>query len=212
MASKAVTSSSCVPSSSSSLESGSLYLAGGDEVRLRLRGLAGAESWVRWRGRAGTLKPEESDSGPEEASRDTGVGLRIVKETLDMVNHKVAFESNTNTRCRTARSHRSLPMSSIFLSALRQGHRHIRAPLRTVPISPRMRSLTTSWPRRAALASHPPAQPTVLLFSPSPEYIEEEEIDVDLLPPQEAQIVITDRAAEVRATVHTPLTLNSNSS
>jgi hypothetical protein len=78
-----------------------------------------------------------------------------------------------------------LPLvSSMFLASVR------RAALR----APRARTLTTSWPRRAAL----PAQPTVLLSSPSPEYLEQEEIDVDLLPPQEAHIILTDRAAEVR--------------
>ncbi|KAJ7287341.1 hypothetical protein C8J57DRAFT_1283593 [Mycena rebaudengoi] len=63
-------------------------------------------------------------------------------------------------------------------------------------LHPCSRTLTTSWPRRAALAIPPAAQPTVLLSSPSPEYIEQEEIDVELLSPHEAQIVITDRAAE----------------
>lgn len=78
-----------------------------------------------------------------------------------------------------------LPLITImFLASVR------RAALR----APRARTLTTSWPRRAAL----PAQPTVLLSSPSPEYLEQEEIDVDLLPPQEAHIILTDRAAEVR--------------
>ncbi|KAJ7874780.1 hypothetical protein B0H14DRAFT_2717523 [Mycena olivaceomarginata] len=70
----------------------------------------------------------------------------------------------------------------MFLASVR------RAALR----APRARTLTTSWPRRAAL----PAQPTVLLSSPSPEYLQQEEIDVDLLPPQEAHVILTDRAAE----------------
>jgi len=56
--------------------------------------------------------------------------------------------------------------------------------------------VTTSAPLRAALATHAPSQPTVLLFSPSREYIDQEELDVDLLPPHEAKIIITDRAAE----------------
>ncbi|KAJ7502865.1 hypothetical protein B0H11DRAFT_1986721 [Mycena galericulata] len=91
----------------------------------------------------------------------------------------------------------------MFLSSLRRGHPALRAPLRSVAIGTRTRSLTNSWPRRAALATHPPAQPTVLLFSPSPEYIEQEEIDVELLPPQDAQIVITDRAAEQLRSIST---------
>lgn len=48
----------------------------------------------------------------------------------------------------------------------------------------------------AALAIHPPSQPTVLLDMPSPEAIEQEELDVELIPKQEASVSITDRAAE----------------
>ena len=57
----------------------------------RARGLPGVLlSSLRCRGRDGTLKPE-SESFPAELARETGVGLRIVKETfsgageLDMV-------------------------------------------------------------------------------------------------------------------------------
>ncbi|KAJ7782847.1 hypothetical protein B0H16DRAFT_1297595 [Mycena metata] len=90
----------------------------------------------------------------------------------------------------------------MFLSYLRHT-RPTLGPLRGLALAPPTRQLTTSLPRRAALATPPPAQPTVLLFSPSPEYIEQEEIDVELLPPQEAQIVITDRAAEQLRTIST---------
>jgi hypothetical protein len=38
----------------------------------------------------------------------------------------------------------------------------------------------------------------VVLQTPSPEYIEQEELDVELLPSEEVKLVITDRAAEVR--------------
>ncbi|KAJ7714345.1 hypothetical protein DFH07DRAFT_863451 [Mycena maculata] len=79
---------------------------------------------------------------------------------------------------------------------MRRGYPRIALPLRAIPIATRARSLATSRPRRAAVATKPPSQPTILLSSPSPEYIEQEEIDVDLLPPDQAQIVITDRAAE----------------
>ncbi|KAJ7497035.1 hypothetical protein FB451DRAFT_1209817 [Mycena latifolia] len=89
----------------------------------------------------------------------------------------------------------------MFLSSLRRGHPPFGAPLRALATPCRPRTLTASWPRRATLATHPPAKPTVLLSSPSPEYIEQEEIDVELLPPQEAQIVITDRAAEQLRTI-----------
>ncbi|KAJ7232785.1 hypothetical protein B0H12DRAFT_1028870 [Mycena haematopus] len=66
---------------------------------------------------------------------------------------------------------------------------------------PRRRALTSSWPRGAPLA--PPAQPTVLLSSPSPAYLEQEEIEVDVLPAQEAHIVLTDRAAEQLRSIST---------
>ncbi|KAJ7647546.1 hypothetical protein FB45DRAFT_893721 [Roridomyces roridus] len=69
----------------------------------------------------------------------------------------------------------------MFRSALRRVH----PPLYARPLT-----------RHAAMSTRPPAQPTVLLFSPSPEYIEQEEIDVELLPAQQAQMVVTDRAAE----------------
>ncbi|KAF7298114.1 Fe-S-biosyn domain-containing protein [Mycena chlorophos] len=65
------------------------------------------------------------------------------------------------------------------------------------------RTFTTTLHRTAALAQHLPAKHTVLLASPTPEYIEQEEIDVDLLPPDQAQIVITDRAAEQLRSIST---------
>ncbi|KAF8160882.1 hypothetical protein B0H34DRAFT_653794 [Crassisporium funariophilum] len=49
---------------------------------------------------------------------------------------------------------------------------------------------------RAALASSLPTKPTVVLSSPSLEYIEKEEINVDLIPPEQVNLEITDRAAE----------------
>lgn len=47
------------------------------------------------------------------------------------------------------------------------------------------------------MASSLPAQPTVILSAPSQEYIEKEELDVDLLPLEQVHLDITDRAAEV---------------
>jgi len=61
---------------------------------------------------------------------------------------------------------------------------------------PLTRSISIMPPRSAALATQPPSHPTVVLFSPSAEYIEKEELDVEVLPPQEIKLVITDRAAE----------------
>lgn len=56
---------------------------------LRANGLpVGAESFARWRGRGGTLKEEPvSESGPEEVALETGVGLRIVNETLESIDN-----------------------------------------------------------------------------------------------------------------------------
>lgn len=76
------------------------------------------------------------------------------------------------------------------------------------------RTFTVSHSSRAALASHPPAQSTVLLAYPSitqngrDEY-DEDEADIDLVPLEEAQIEITDRAAEVRLG-HLPSSVCSN--
>jgi len=59
------------------------------------------------------------------------------------------------------------------------------------------RNISTNLPKHAALSSSLPARPTEVLFTPSKEYIEEEELDVDLLPPEQVKLEITDRAAEV---------------
>lgn len=59
------------------------------------------------------------------------------------------------------------------------------------------RHLSSTHHRQAALASKLPAKPTVVLTSPSLEYLKSEEIDVDLIPKDHVKLVITDRAAEV---------------
>jgi len=58
----------------------------GEAGTLRASGLPGVDGRedVRWRGRAGTLKDDSSESVPVEAARDSGVGRRIVKETLEV--------------------------------------------------------------------------------------------------------------------------------
>ncbi|PCH35760.1 hypothetical protein WOLCODRAFT_140061 [Wolfiporia cocos MD-104 SS10] len=63
----------------------------------------------------------------------------------------------------------------------------------------RVRAFSTSFPSRAVVAQHPPSQPTVLLAYPSVHDAAEEDADepeVDFVPPEEATIEITDRAAE----------------
>jgi hypothetical protein len=72
-----------------------------------------------------------------------------------------------------------------------------RRPIR----SPYSSRFSTSSSSKAALAQDLPAQPTVLLDTPSADYIKEEELDVDLIPPEQVKLVITDRAAEVRRAV-----------
>ena len=69
------------------------------------------------------------------------------------------------------------------------------------PLHPRnnpacIRSLSSTPKRLAALASSLPAKPTVVLSTPSTEYIEKEELNVELLPPEQVKLDITDRAAE----------------
>ena len=58
------------------------------------------------------------------------------------------------------------------------------------------RSISTTAQRLAALASSLPAKPTVVLATPSTDHIEKEELDVELLPPEQVKLDITDRAAE----------------
>jgi hypothetical protein len=57
--------------------------------------------------------------------------------------------------------------------------------------------LTTSTTSRASLTSSLPSQPTILLYQPTQADIADEELDVDLLPPERVKLEITDRAAEV---------------
>ncbi|KAF4620326.1 hypothetical protein D9613_000350 [Agrocybe pediades] len=58
------------------------------------------------------------------------------------------------------------------------------------------RSIATNSPKLAALATSLPAKPTEVLFTPSLDYIKAEELDVDVLPPEQVKLEITDRAAE----------------
>ncbi|KAK0226041.1 hypothetical protein IW262DRAFT_1457281 [Armillaria fumosa] len=58
------------------------------------------------------------------------------------------------------------------------------------------RSFSSTQCRRAAFAEQPPSQPTKLLSTPSKDYLEEEEIEVELPADNDLRIVITDRAAE----------------
>lgn len=74
----------------------------------------------------------------------------------------------------------------------------ILVPPRNPRICINQRGLSMTPQRHAALAPSFPTQPTVVLCIPSPEYIEKEELDVELFPPDQVKLEITDRAAEVR--------------
>ncbi|TFK44465.1 hypothetical protein BDQ12DRAFT_593694 [Crucibulum laeve] len=50
-------------------------------------------------------------------------------------------------------------------------------------------------------ASQPPAKSSIVRSAPSPEDIEKEEIDVELIPPERVNLVLTDRAAEQLASI-----------
>jgi hypothetical protein len=58
------------------------------------------------------------------------------------------------------------------------------------------RNLSSTTRRLAALASSLPTKPTVVLATPSTDYIEKEGLDFELLPPEQVKLDITDRAAE----------------
>ena len=69
------------------------------------------------------------------------------------------------------------------------------------PLHPRnnpayLRSISSTPRRLAALAYSLPAKPTVVLATPSTDYIEKEELDVEILPTEQVKLDITDRAAE----------------
>ncbi|THV06688.1 hypothetical protein K435DRAFT_644575 [Dendrothele bispora CBS 962.96] len=59
-----------------------------------------------------------------------------------------------------------------------------------------IRTYAATIPRRSAFAQHLPSSPTTVLSMPNPTYLEQEEIDVELIPKDEAKVIITDRAAE----------------
>ncbi len=64
----------------------------------------------------------------------------------------------------------------------------------------RICAYSASAPRRTTVTQHLPSSPTIVTSLPSPDYLEQEEIDVELLPAEEAKVIITDRAAEVTVT------------
>ena len=100
-------------------------------------------------------------------------------------------------------AHYTTKMHSAFRGPSRLIQQTTRSlPRPTLPHTPHpppsTRTLLTSRPRGATLAANPPAHPTILIFSPTPEAIKQQELDIELLPPQDINIDITDRAAQVR--------------
>ena len=100
-----------------------------------------------------------------------------------------------------------LSFLSVMLQSLRFAvatSRYTHPKLHFIPLHIRSRSFTSTRLHRYSLQTQQQqptaaaAHPTVVLYSPSPESIEEEEIDVDVIPPNEIRIELTDRAAEVR--------------
>ncbi|KAK2467862.1 hypothetical protein APHAL10511_000157 [Amanita phalloides] len=70
------------------------------------------------------------------------------------------------------------------------------------------RHVASSSPTRATVASMPPSHATLVLKTPSPDYIAQEELDVDLPPRENVKLIITDRAAEqlrsISTRIHNP--------
>ncbi|KAF6760119.1 hypothetical protein DFP72DRAFT_988371 [Ephemerocybe angulata] len=95
-------------------------------------------------------------------------------------------------------------MSSLLLRSVRAATRsatrlNTRRAVAVAVRSPRLvlpHNFSTSSSSKAALASDSPGQPTIVLQTPSAEYLKEEELDIDLIPPEQVKLVITDRAAE----------------
>ncbi|KAH9913507.1 uncharacterized protein B0H18DRAFT_1048215 [Fomitopsis serialis] len=117
---------------------------------------------------------------------------RVSKSSLRR--HAVSFSSSTST-CGLRCLHRWAT------SELRTGvvlDQHAARPLRH---SNSRRAFSTTASTRAALAQHPPTKQSVLVAYPSPSSVEEtdedaDDPDVDFVPPEEAKLEITDRAAE----------------
>ena len=127
------------------------------------------------------------------------------------------MSSSFNTAARLSRTsltrHATLTSRTATLYRARYIHRWASGELRTgvvldqhvagpVRHSKSRRAFSSTASSRAALAQHPPTKRTVLLAYPSPSSVTEEDeyadvSDIDFVPPEEAQLEITDRAAEV---------------
>ncbi|KAF4598470.1 [4Fe-4S] proteins maturation [Pleurotus pulmonarius] len=98
--------------------------------------------------------------------------------------------------------------STTFRASLRLVHQ-IPRNLRLNAIRNLPRNLVTTLPRHfasttrrsAGISEHPPAHRTYLVSSPTQETLDEQELDAQVIPPQDARISITDRAAEQLRTI-----------
>lgn len=61
------------------------------------------------------------------------------------------------------------------------------------------RHVAVSAPARATLPVDSRSNQTILVHAPSPDYLAQEELDVDLPPKENVRLVITEHAAEVCA-------------
>ncbi|KAG5651001.1 hypothetical protein H0H81_010260 [Sphagnurus paluster] len=95
------------------------------------------------------------------------------------------MSSTSRLASRLIRQHKALWSRGVFLPRLS-----------TRPTRLTARAFTNTLFRNATLAQQPQGEPTIVLSSPSKEYIEQEEIDVELPAPEDVKLVITDRAAE----------------
>lgn len=96
------------------------------------------------------------------------------------------------------------PTSSVYRSLVTRKAWQ-RVPCRRVALSAHpspTRTFSTTHLRWAlSQQQHIPTQHSILLTFPTEKDIEEAELDAEPIPPEEAKIELTDRAAEVRKTV-----------
>lgn len=189
--SKPVTSSSSAPSSAPPSESSESRVS----AWVRLGAGAGEEELLRelmgsrclGSGKGGTLNSVSGASG-----------RRIVNETFEegcaAIESPGAVVGGGEKRGGVGRLFESLFVMSTLIRAFRSTH--LRTPtharIRTSVIAP-----GTSI-RRAFVSSAQARAAAAVLSAPTQEAIDAEEIDVQLTPPHEARIELTDRAAEVR--------------
>ena len=161
-----------------------------------------------WRGSAGILN-WPSDSGPEDGGRDSGVGRRTVNETLDGVDMVVVVQPrhvnlsltmNESVLANTLRCWKQATHSYFRTSSLRP--HALTAPCRTASYTPVQHPQRRRCSRPfSSKASTIPRSLATLLTTPTSKEIEEGEVEVDLIPNDQVQLMLTDRAAEVRCSL-----------